>query len=88
MALRVRALRVRALLYIQTTLQEFHFSVIGSKNPLRRLRDSVMMIQVRNKQDGELMLWLLFIGGIESRNDERGWIATRLGGLLERLKTR
>jgi hypothetical protein len=73
-------LRVGALLYMQATLQEFPLSAVGSRNPVRRLKASVMMVQIGNKQHGDLMVWLLFIGGIESRSGEdRAWFVAQLG---------
>lgn len=80
-------LRVGALLYIQATLQEFPFSAVGSRNLVRRLKASVMMIQIGNKAQGELMVWLLFMGGIESKDiEDRKWFAEQLRKLLSRLR--
>jgi hypothetical protein len=80
-------LRVGALLYIQATLQEFPFSAVGSRNLVRRLKASVMMVQIGNKAQGDLMVWLLFMGGIEAKDiEDRTWFAEQLGKLLSRLQ--
>jgi hypothetical protein len=79
-------LRIGALLYIQATLQEFPFSAVGSRNLVVKLKESVMMVKIRNRQEGELMVWLLFMGGMEARDElERAWFVVQIRKLAGRL---
>lgn len=79
-------LRIGALLYIQATLQEFPFSAVGPRSLVRRMREQAMMIKMRNQREGELMIWLLFMGGIEARDEvDRRWFVDQIGKLVGRL---
>jgi hypothetical protein len=85
----VEVLCVGALLYMQATLQEFPYSAVGSTNLVNKLKDSVMLIKIRNQQEGELMVWLLFMGGIEARSaEDRSWFVAQIGKLVGRLRLR
>jgi hypothetical protein len=78
-------LRVGALLYIQATLQEFPFSAVGSRNLVAKLKSSVRMVKIRNRPESELMVWLLFMDGIEARDElDRAWFV-QIRKLTDRL---
>ena len=75
-------LRVGALLYMQATLQKLPFAAVGSRNLVNKLKDSVMVVKILNQKEGELMVWLLFMGGIEAR----AWFVVQIRKLTDRLR--
>jgi hypothetical protein len=79
-------LKIGALLYMQATLQEFPMAAVGSKNLVQTLMTSVMRVQIMDAQQGNLLVWLLFIGGIEAKGADREWFVSQLGKLLQRLR--
>lgn len=79
-------LRLSALLYMSTTLREFPFSTIGSRNLVHRLKERVPFVKIRNGREGELMIWVLVIGWMEAV--EKGWWREQLCRLIARLESR
>jgi hypothetical protein len=79
-------LRAGALLYMQTTLQEFPLAAIGSLNLVQRLKTLVMGVRINNSKEGRLVVWLLVVGGLEAKNEDRAWFVIQLEKLLSRLK--
>lgn len=81
------ALRIGALLYVQATPQEFPYSVVGPANLVARLKELVLTIQMWNTREGNLVMWLLFMGGISARKGEDNvWFVTQLEKLTARLR--
>lgn len=78
-------LRLSALLYLSSTLQEFPFSAVGSRNMVQRLKEKVLLVRVSNRREGELMLWVLMVGGIEAEEKEKEWFREQLCLLSARL---
>lgn len=80
-------LKTGALLYMQATLQEFPLSALGSRSLVHELKNLVLKIQIANKIQGELVVWLLFMGGLETKaSEDRMWFVAQLAKLLARLK--
>jgi len=80
-------LRTGALLYMQATLQEFPLSALGSRGLVHKLKKLVITIQIANKSQGELVAWLLFMGGLEAKaGEDRMWFVAQLAKLLAHLK--
>jgi hypothetical protein len=79
-------LRLGSLLYIQATLQEFPLAAVGSRNLVRRLMESVMLVRINGVKQGELVVWLLMVGGMEAKfEDDRTWFVQQLDRLTRRL---
>ncbi|KAE8441420.1 hypothetical protein EG329_004976 [Mollisiaceae sp. DMI_Dod_QoI] len=80
-------LRIGALLYVQATPQEFPFSAVGPAKLITRLKELVLMIQMWNEREGNLVMWLLFMGGISARKGEdKVWFVAQLEKLTARLR--
>lgn len=53
---------------------------------MKGMKDSVMTVRIRNQKEGELMVWMLFMGGIETRDEaDRVWFVEQIGKLVGRL---
>jgi hypothetical protein len=71
---------------MQATLQEFPFSATGSINLVHKLKDAIMEVKIRNENEGALVLWMLFMGGISARRGEdRIWFVPQIEKLSGRL---
>jgi hypothetical protein len=78
-------LHLAAHLFIQVTLQEFSSAAIGFRKLVERLVDLATGVKIRNKREGELLIWVLFLGGIEVDAEGIGWFVDQLGKLTRRL---
>ena len=78
-------LRVGALLYMQTTMQEFPVSALGSRRLVQRLKETITKFHVNDSGQENFLVWLLFVGGVEAKDDDRTWFVKRLREVLNRL---
>jgi hypothetical protein len=78
-------LHLAAHLFIQVTLQEFSSAAVGFRKLVERLVDLVTGVKIRNKREGELLVWVLFLGGIEIDARGIGWFVDQLGRLTRKL---
>ncbi|TAQ89839.1 hypothetical protein B7494_g1825 [Chlorociboria aeruginascens] len=79
-------LSVGALMYMQETLQEFPYSAIGSGILVKRMKDLIPIVKITSKDEGALVTWLLFMGGLSSQQTEdRKWFVSHLERLTARL---
>jgi len=79
-------LRIGALLYIQAAPQEFPHAAVGPGNLVRKLRETVLSVQMWNEREGVLVMWLLVIGAISARKgDDRIWFIAQIEKLSGRL---
>jgi len=71
---------------MQATLQEYPFSATGSINLVHKLKDAIMEVKIRNENEGALVLWMLFMGGVSARRGEdRIWFVAQIEKLSGRL---
>jgi hypothetical protein len=78
-------LHLAAHLFIQVTLQEFSSAAIGFRKLVERLADLVTGVKIRNTREGELLIWVLFLGGIEVDAEGVGLFVDQLRRLTRRL---
>jgi len=83
------ALRIGALIYMNEILEELPFSVVGSTHLVQKLKESLEEVRMeggQRKSGDELVIWLLFIGGISPKcSKDRAWFVARLVRDVERL---
>jgi hypothetical protein len=79
-------LRIGAILYLQATPQEFPYVALGPGNLVKRLRELVFNVPMRNEREAELIMWLLFIGAMCARKGpDRIWYIDQIGKLTAKL---
>ncbi|KAH8811060.1 hypothetical protein F5884DRAFT_749455 [Xylogone sp. PMI_703] len=78
-----KALCIGSLLYLQTTLQEFPFATVGSKTLVQMLKECLTNPKTRYEKEDHLILWLLFIGGIEADSHDKMWFISQLSEFLK-----
>jgi hypothetical protein len=67
-------LRIGAILYLQTIPQEFPHAAVGPGNLVKTLRVFVFNVHMWSVKEGELVLWLLFMGAMcASKGPDRIW---------------
>jgi hypothetical protein len=82
-------LRIGAILYLQATPQEFPYAAIGPGNLVRKLRGLVFKVHMWNQREGELVMWLLFIGAVcAKKGPDRIWYIAQIQKLTKRLRLR
>ncbi|KAL2072124.1 hypothetical protein VTL71DRAFT_11467 [Oculimacula yallundae] len=78
-------LRIGALLFVAETPREFPCAAVGPGRLVKRLRELVIRVQMWNGREAGLVLWLLFVGGMAARGEDRVWFIEqieRLGGRI------
>lgn len=81
------ALRMGALIFMKESLQEYPLASLGSTNLVRRMKNALSFISDIKKY-APLLLWLLFMGGISSKNTfDRVWFMAHLVRVLPKNST-
>jgi hypothetical protein len=75
-----------ALIYMKEVFREFPFSAIGSRNLVRRLKESLTLISDWARS-APLSMWLFFMGGISAAGKpDRAWFVAHLVKVATALK--
>jgi hypothetical protein len=78
------ALRMGALIFMKEIVQEYPLALLGSTQRMKNALSSILDI----KKYAPLLLWLLFMGGISSKNSiDRVWFMAHLVKALPKQST-